>query len=143
MEKESSEMPTKKPTSLETVETTKSSTTINFSVDRILNSCVKKADAESDQKSFEKAISSQKSNFTEDCSRLYRPMPMRYISNSSLYQGNKFSSKSESSSEKRYIGPLHQNHHHFNGMYIVLYKLCISVCLTHKPIGFRVNNHLT
>ncbi|XP_031626443.1 homeobox protein H2.0-like [Contarinia nasturtii] len=87
MEKNTSDMPSKKTHSLEMVEAAKSCTAINFSVDSILNSCLKKTDAETDQKSYEKAVSPQKSFFAEDYGRLYRPMPMRYISNSSLYQG--------------------------------------------------------
>lgn len=71
----------------ESIESTKSSTVLNFSVDSILNSSsgAKKVDDES-----KRAIDLLKSSVADDCSRIYRPMPMRYVSNSTHYQGNNF-----------------------------------------------------
>lgn len=74
------------------VEMIKTNTIINFSVESILNgsSCTKKCDTESiESNSFEKVISPQKSTVPEDFSRIYRPMPMRYISNPTIYHGKR------------------------------------------------------
>lgn len=74
------------------VETIKTNTVINFSVESILNgsNCTKKSDTESiEPNTFEKVISPQKSTVPEECSRIYRPMPMRYMSNSTFYHGKR------------------------------------------------------
>lgn len=74
------------------IETIKNNTVINFSVESILNGSqnwTKKSDTEIvNHKSFEKVSSPQRSTAVqEDCSRIFRPMPMRYVSNSTLYHG--------------------------------------------------------
>lgn len=72
------------------VETIKTNAAINFSVESILNgsSCTKNCDTHHfDQKSFEKVSSAQKSTVSDGCNRIYRPMPMRYMSNPTLYHG--------------------------------------------------------
>lgn len=65
-------------------------TAINFSVESILNgsNCTKKCDTENgDQKSLGRGHSPQKSSIPEDCSRIFKPMPMRYVSNPTVYHG--------------------------------------------------------
>lgn len=64
----------------ESIETTKPSATINFSVDSILNS------------GTSNAIS--KPTINDDFSRIHRPMPMRYMPNSNIFQGNQHQSRS-------------------------------------------------
>lgn len=68
------------------VGSTKSSTALNFSVDSILSSTnsLKKNDTEIVD---HKTVSSQHLISGEDY-RIYRPMPMRYLSNPQLLQGN-------------------------------------------------------
>ncbi|XP_055326540.1 homeobox protein H2.0 [Sitodiplosis mosellana] len=91
MDKHSSDTHSNDSHSSGPMETIKSSAAINFSVESILNgsSCTKKCDIENvDQKSLERGHSPQKSAIPEDCSRIYRPMPMRYVSNpTAVYHG--------------------------------------------------------
>ena len=72
------------------VESSKSNAAINFSVESILNgsTCARKCDPGNiDQNSLDRGNSSQKSPAPEDCSRIFRPMPMRYVSNPTVYHG--------------------------------------------------------
>lgn len=75
--------------SSDSIETTKSSNAINFSVDSILSTSnwMRKSDT---QHVDLKSASSHKITAIDDCSRVYRPMPMRYVSNAPLFQGNAF-----------------------------------------------------
>lgn len=65
-------------------ETTKTAP-INFSVDSILSNTHVRA-ADTDNVNRKSSVSVVKSS--DDYSRIYRPLPMRYVSNPSIFQGN-------------------------------------------------------
>lgn len=72
----------------DSTDTTKNSAAINFSVDSILNSvnvtCNKDTSKLADA-----------STVADDFSRIHRPMPMRYVSNSNIFQGNHTNQRNE------------------------------------------------
>lgn len=84
MEKNSSD--THSSESIVSIETTKSNNAINFSVDSILSTSnwMKKNDT---QHVDAKSTSIHKFSAIDEFSRVYRPMPMRYVSNAPLFQG--------------------------------------------------------
>lgn len=118
MEKHSSDTHSSDPiVSIETIETTKSNNAINFSVDSILSTSnwMRKIDT---QHVDPKSASSYKLTAIDDCSRVYRPMPMRYVSNAPFFQGNACLQQIASTHSqniqrkfKEYIDPLHQTHY--------------------------------
>lgn len=69
---------------------TKSSVPLNFSVDSILGST--NAPQKCDKGGFKQSIAPMalsKFSVMDDFNRIHRPMPMRYVSASSIYQGNR------------------------------------------------------
>lgn len=64
---------------------TKSSTPLNFSMDSILSST--NSAKKNENENFDRKIVTSQQSITEDC-RIYRPMPMRYLSNPPFLQGN-------------------------------------------------------
>lgn len=90
MEKHANETQSNDSQSIEMAQTTKCNTAINFSVDSILSNSnwAKKIDVNSfNFKSSESSVSLPKLSTTEDFNRIHRPMPMRYMTNPSLYPG--------------------------------------------------------
>lgn len=94
MERHSSDIRSSELYSSKLVTTTKSNTSINFSVDSILNgsNVTKKCDAERfsdiDINSSVDYSNSLTSTIADDFKRIHRPMPMRYLHSPGLLQGN-------------------------------------------------------
>lgn len=76
--------------SSDSIETTKNSVTINFSVDSILNSPNASQTCNKDTLKLTDASAAipKSTTLADDFSRIHRPMPMRYVSNSNIFQGN-------------------------------------------------------
>lgn len=73
----------------DSVDATKNSAAINFSVDSILNSVnVAQICNKDTSKLTDTSIAIPKSTIADDFNRIYRPMPMRYVSGSTIFQGN-------------------------------------------------------
>lgn len=66
----------------DSIDTTKNSAAINFSVDSILNS------ANVTQTYNKETSKLTDTSIADDFNRIHRPMPMRYVSSSNIFQGN-------------------------------------------------------
>lgn len=73
----------------DSIDTTRNSAALNFSVDSILNSVNVAQICNKDKlKSSNTSIAIPKSTIADDFNRIHRPMPMRYVSGSNIFQGN-------------------------------------------------------
>lgn len=94
-DRHSNEIQSRDSHSSELVATTKSNTSINFSVDSILSStnvtrkCGTDKLSDAVNNSPIGRCNSPKSTSIDDFNRIHRPMPMRYLPNPSLFQGKK------------------------------------------------------
>lgn len=68
----------------DSIDATKHCAALNFSVDSILSGLCNKDTA----KLTDTPMAIPKSTIADDFNRIHRPMPMRYMSNSNIFQGN-------------------------------------------------------
>lgn len=73
----------------DSIDTTKTSSVLNFSVDNILSNVNVAQVCNRDKlKSTGTSIAIPKSTIADDFNRIHRPMPMRFMSGSNIFQGN-------------------------------------------------------